>query len=415
MNVYGKLTTQARVVRRVLIGLFALAVANGAMISHSYADDLIRRIELPAIPVDFAARTREPSGFSAQGPSPSLLHAWFNSGSGGYQSITAADINLRPTSLLAPAALKLPNAKSFVAPAAPMIQQPATAHSIAPVASRRAADSTGAMPFVLACCALLLSCCAAYLAAHRYTRVQRGPTRVAAYLARVDRGFSNVGDELHSQLEVLLLTAAIGVSALCRAIFAVWASARTAAALLVSPDVLRKLARLIDEIPRGLYEAVFVSRTRRYVARWALVLFMVFTSTIAGTPLNALAVVVTFDSDGNATNGVTENINNPFTWVPGTTASFYNPLTQTDVAAGSGDIAVFGAGNPLQANYTVNVARPGTYRIRALYAFQTNSVTFDLNGKSAATCRLPVPTTSYHHWNLAEIGTIEFPEAGRSS
>lgn len=64
-------------------------------------------------------------------------------------------------------------------------------------------------------------------------------------------------------------------------------------------------------------------------------------------------------------------------------------------------------------HYTVQVARPGRYRIRALYAFQTNSVTFDLNGRAAATCRLPVPTASYHHWNLADIGTIEFPEAGR--
>ncbi len=63
-------------------------------------------------------------------------------------------------------------------------------------------------------------------------------------------------------------------------------------------------------------------------------------------------------------------------------------------------------------NYTVDVARPGTYRIKALYAFQTNSVSFDLNGKPAATCRLPVPTANYHQWNLAEIGTLHFPEAG---
>lgn len=63
-------------------------------------------------------------------------------------------------------------------------------------------------------------------------------------------------------------------------------------------------------------------------------------------------------------------------------------------------------------NYTVNVTQPGTYRIKALYGFQTNTVSFDLNGQRAATCRLPVPTASYHHWNLAEIGTIQFPEAG---
>ena len=63
-------------------------------------------------------------------------------------------------------------------------------------------------------------------------------------------------------------------------------------------------------------------------------------------------------------------------------------------------------------NYTINVARAGAYRIKALYGFQTNTVTFDVNGKLAATCRLPVLTASYHHWNLAEIGTIQFPEAG---
>ena len=63
-------------------------------------------------------------------------------------------------------------------------------------------------------------------------------------------------------------------------------------------------------------------------------------------------------------------------------------------------------------NYTVNVARPGTYRIKALYSYQTNTVTFDLNGKLAATCRLPVLTANYHQWNLAEIGIIRFPEAG---
>ncbi len=63
-------------------------------------------------------------------------------------------------------------------------------------------------------------------------------------------------------------------------------------------------------------------------------------------------------------------------------------------------------------NYTVNVARPGTYRLKALYSFQTNIVTFDLNGKTAATCRLPVPTLNYHQWNYAEIGTIKFSDPG---
>jgi hypothetical protein len=63
-------------------------------------------------------------------------------------------------------------------------------------------------------------------------------------------------------------------------------------------------------------------------------------------------------------------------------------------------------------NYTVNVARAGAYRIKCLYAYQTNAVSFDLNGKPAAACRLPVPTASYHHWNFAPIGTIRFPMPG---
>ena len=63
-------------------------------------------------------------------------------------------------------------------------------------------------------------------------------------------------------------------------------------------------------------------------------------------------------------------------------------------------------------NYTVHVTRPGLYRVRCLYAFRANAVRFDLDGKPAATCQLPEPTASYHHWNLADIGTLRFPEAG---
>ena len=63
-------------------------------------------------------------------------------------------------------------------------------------------------------------------------------------------------------------------------------------------------------------------------------------------------------------------------------------------------------------NYTVDVKSPGTYRIKALYAFQANPITFDLNGKPAAVCKLPVATASFHHWNFAEIGTITFAETG---
>jgi len=63
-------------------------------------------------------------------------------------------------------------------------------------------------------------------------------------------------------------------------------------------------------------------------------------------------------------------------------------------------------------NYTVDVKQAGNYRIKALYSYQSNVITFDLNGKPAADCKLPVATKDWHHWNLAEIGTIIFPETG---
>jgi len=67
-------------------------------------------------------------------------------------------------------------------------------------------------------------------------------------------------------------------------------------------------------------------------------------------------------------------------------------------------------------NYTVDVKEPGTYRIKAMYSFQPSTVTFDLNGKVAATCKAPVftrPENGWHYWNFAPIGTITFPEAGQ--
>jgi hypothetical protein len=62
--------------------------------------------------------------------------------------------------------------------------------------------------------------------------------------------------------------------------------------------------------------------------------------------------------------------------------------------------------------YTVTVTEPGTYVIKAMYSFQANAVSFDLDGTPAAACKVPVETASYHHWNLAPIGTITFPTAG---
>jgi hypothetical protein len=63
-------------------------------------------------------------------------------------------------------------------------------------------------------------------------------------------------------------------------------------------------------------------------------------------------------------------------------------------------------------NYTVEVMKPGRYRVKALYSYQANQVSFDVNGKKAGECRLPLATESWHHWNFAEIGSVDFPAAG---
>jgi hypothetical protein len=63
-------------------------------------------------------------------------------------------------------------------------------------------------------------------------------------------------------------------------------------------------------------------------------------------------------------------------------------------------------------NYTVDVKVAGTYKIDALYANNDSTITFDINQKPASTCKLPLNTGNFHHWNKGEIGTITFSEPG---
>ena len=63
-------------------------------------------------------------------------------------------------------------------------------------------------------------------------------------------------------------------------------------------------------------------------------------------------------------------------------------------------------------NYTVDVKKPGKYRILALYGNAANTVRFSINHRPAIECKLPLDTGSMHKWNKAEIGTITFPEPG---
>jgi hypothetical protein len=63
-------------------------------------------------------------------------------------------------------------------------------------------------------------------------------------------------------------------------------------------------------------------------------------------------------------------------------------------------------------NYTVDVKKAGTYKIVALYGNDANIIKFSINNQPASECKLPLATGSMHKWNKAEIGTINFKEAG---
>jgi hypothetical protein len=45
-------------------------------------------------------------------------------------------------------------------------------------------------------------------------------------------------------------------------------------------------------------------------------------------------------------------------------------------------------------------------------SFGTNVIKFSINNVPASVCKFPVDTGSYHKWNKAEVGSIEFKEAG---
>jgi hypothetical protein len=63
-------------------------------------------------------------------------------------------------------------------------------------------------------------------------------------------------------------------------------------------------------------------------------------------------------------------------------------------------------------NYTVNVMKPGKYRIITVYGFQDNRSELWINGVKAAALLLPENTGGYHNWTQATVGEIVFPVAG---
>jgi hypothetical protein len=76
-------------------------------------------------------------------------------------------------------------------------------------------------------------------------------------------------------------------------------------------------------------------------------------------------------------------------------------------------------------NYTVDVKKPGKYKMVAMYSNLGQTVQFTLNKKVTADCKLPVDTSKgfplqqypdwvvWHIWNKAECGEMEFPQTGR--
>jgi hypothetical protein len=63
-------------------------------------------------------------------------------------------------------------------------------------------------------------------------------------------------------------------------------------------------------------------------------------------------------------------------------------------------------------NYTVNVLKPGRYRIITIYGYQDNKSELWLNGKKAVSLVLPENTGNWHYWTQATVGEIIFPVSG---
>lgn len=63
-------------------------------------------------------------------------------------------------------------------------------------------------------------------------------------------------------------------------------------------------------------------------------------------------------------------------------------------------------------NYTVNVLKPGKYRIITVYGYRDNQSELWLNGKKALQLVLPEDTGNWHYWTQATVGEIVFPAAG---
>jgi len=63
-------------------------------------------------------------------------------------------------------------------------------------------------------------------------------------------------------------------------------------------------------------------------------------------------------------------------------------------------------------NYTVNVMKPGKYRIITIYGNKDNSSELWINNQFGCKLLLPEDTGNWHHWTQATVGEIVFKTAG---
>jgi len=63
-------------------------------------------------------------------------------------------------------------------------------------------------------------------------------------------------------------------------------------------------------------------------------------------------------------------------------------------------------------NYTVNVLKPGKYRIITIYGNKDNGSELWINRRFACKLLLPEDTGNWHYWTQATIGEIIFEQAG---
>lgn len=63
-------------------------------------------------------------------------------------------------------------------------------------------------------------------------------------------------------------------------------------------------------------------------------------------------------------------------------------------------------------NYTVNVVKPGKYRIITIYGNKDNNSELWINNQFATKLLLPEDTGNWHHWTQATVGEITFSKAG---